>query len=68
MDELKRAIELAFAEEEVPCEEFESNFERFVYTEVRCHVLDMRSDQLTREIAMLEKFKAQVKKLAGLAE
>ena len=68
MEELKRAIELAFAEEEVPCEKFESIFERFVYTEVRCHVLDMRSDQLTREINMLESFKSQVKKLVGLAE
>ena len=68
MDELKRAIELAFAEEEVPCEKFESNFERFIYTEVRCHVLDMRRDQLTREIAMLESFKSRIKNLAGLAE
>lgn len=68
MDELKRVIELAFAEEEVPCEEFESNFERFVYTEVRCHVLDMRRDQLTREITMLESFKYRIKNLAGLAE
>lgn len=32
------------------------------------HVLDMRHDQLTQEIAMLESFKSRIKNLAGLAE
>ena len=66
MKELKKAIDLAFEEGEVSEEEL-TGLMRYVYNEIHIHVLEMKRDQATKEIAMIEKFRSQIKHLMELA-